>query len=46
MLKKRLIFGCTASLVFALAGCDVDVEKEGTLPDVDVEAKGGIAARV
>ncbi len=41
MLSKWFIVACAAGLMFALVACDVDVEKEGKLPDVDVDATGG-----
>lgn len=32
---------CSASLLFALSGCNVEKTEEGSLPDVEVKAEGG-----
>lgn len=41
MKRSALLAVCSASLMFALAGCKVEQTEEGKLPDVDVKAEAG-----
>ncbi len=39
--KNAFFIAASASLVLALAGCNVEKTQEGELPDVEVKADGG-----
>ena len=39
--SKPILVAATSALMLVAAGCDVDVEDEGKLPSVDVDAKSG-----